>query len=99
MHDKNGTPIAEGDVVTLRCRVVSTTGGATQCNVTVEPVERPEGEEVSQISQINSRFFEKVKDEEASEQLERPDADKPRDNVRTDEELAAAEAKQKEGKE
>lgn len=36
MHDRNGTPIKNGDVVTLRCRVVSGFTGVDYCNVTLE---------------------------------------------------------------
>lgn len=102
MHDKNGTPLKEGDRVRFTGRIASLTGGESQCNVTVESTHEVEGEGKATISHVNSRFFEKVEDEEGEQQAEqqaeqRPDADKPRDNVRTDEELAA-EREQKEAK-
>lgn len=39
MHDKNGTPLKQGDIVSVLCKVVNTTEGTEYCNMTVETVE------------------------------------------------------------
>lgn len=59
-HDKNGQILTEGDEVLLRCKLLNVSPGAeSQCNVTAEAIERPEGE--AYIPQIagNSKFYEK----------------------------------------
>lgn len=70
MHDKNGTPLKDGDKVRFTGRIKSSTGGASFCNVTVEAAETPEGEDVGAgpVLTCNSRFFEKVEEEAAEEQ-------------------------------
>lgn len=35
MHDKNGTPLAVGDVVLVEAKVTNTTGGVDYCNATL----------------------------------------------------------------
>lgn len=39
MHDKNGTELRPGDIVTLEMKVVETSSGTEYCNVRLETVE------------------------------------------------------------
>jgi hypothetical protein len=45
MHDRNGTPLKVGDIVTLKLKITSTSSGEDFCNVTAESVEgrKPDG--------------------------------------------------------
>ena len=45
MHDRNGTPLKVGDVVTVKMKIVSASPGEDYCNVTLESVEgrKPDG--------------------------------------------------------
>lgn len=58
-HDKNGNILNVGDEVLLRCKITNVNPGETQCNVTAEAVERPEGEGYIPTIAGNSRFYEK----------------------------------------
>jgi hypothetical protein len=59
-HDKNGNQLSVGDEVTLRCRITQITPSETECNVTAEAIERPEGEGYVPSIACNSKFY--VKD-------------------------------------
>jgi hypothetical protein len=45
MHDRNGTPLKLGDIVTVKFRITATSSSADYCNVTLESVEgrKPDG--------------------------------------------------------
>lgn len=43
-HDANGQLLKEGDIVTLRCRVVKIYAGQDMCNLTIEALEGGEVE-------------------------------------------------------
>lgn len=58
-HDKNGTKIEEGDIITLRCRATNVQASTeTACNVTAEPLDGPTDEYRPRIT-CNTRLFEK----------------------------------------
>jgi len=60
-HDKNGVELQAGDEVYLRCRIVNvTSAGERYCNVSAEPVERPEGETYIPVIACNSKFYLKL---------------------------------------
>lgn len=59
-HDKNGTLLQVGDEVILRARVTDINPSETQCNITVEAIERPDGEGYFPTAGGNSRFYEKA---------------------------------------
>lgn len=59
-HDKNGNQLSVGDEVILRCRITQITPSETECNVTAEAIERPEGEGYVPSIAGNSKFY--VKD-------------------------------------
>lgn len=60
-HDKHHRVLEVGDEVTLRCRITQISAGVeTACNITVEAVERPEGEGYVPTISGNSRFYERV---------------------------------------
>lgn len=45
MHDRNGTPLKVGDIVTLELKIDSITPGADYCNVSAKSTEgrKPDG--------------------------------------------------------
>lgn len=57
-HDRNGRQLKAGDVVTMafRVREISSTS-ETQCNVTLEALNTPDGEHAPVVA-CNSRFAE-----------------------------------------
>lgn len=57
-HDKNGTLLQKGDRVTMELEVQSISPGETACNVSLQAVERPEGEYAPSVT-CNSRFVAK----------------------------------------
>jgi hypothetical protein len=59
-HDKNKLKLNVGDLVLLSCLIIAVHEGETACNVTAEPVERPEGETYIPVIAGNSRLYEKV---------------------------------------
>lgn len=55
-HDKNGTPIAVGDIVTLECKVIGISPSEDFCNCTLETVEPMfPGDKPSVNSAINAK--------------------------------------------
>lgn len=60
-HDKNGNKLNIGDEVILRCKITQISEGVeSQCNVTAEALERPEGEGYIPTITGNSRFYTSV---------------------------------------
>jgi hypothetical protein len=59
-HDKNFRVLEVGDEVILRCRITHVSQGETDCNVTAEAIERPEGESYIPTIAGNSKFYERV---------------------------------------
>ncbi len=55
MHDRDGRPITEGDLVNVPCVVKSYCGGTDYCNVTVETVEKMFPSEHKSCFSLNSR--------------------------------------------
>ena len=58
MHDRNGTPLELGDIVTLRLRVIATTTGVYYCNVNLEygfEAEAGPANVIGSLSAINTR--------------------------------------------
>lgn len=55
MHDKNGTPLKKGDIVTITAKVTDLQAGEDFCNVTVETLagRRPDGQK-ERFSAINT---------------------------------------------
>ena len=56
-HDKHGNLLAVDDEVLLRCRIISLASESEKdCNVTLQPSERPEGELHIPNIALNSKF-------------------------------------------
>lgn len=61
-HDRAGNKLNIGDEVILRCRITAINSESeTQCNVTAEAIERPEGEGYIPVLVGNSKFYEKYR--------------------------------------
>ena len=45
MHDRNGTPLKVGDIVTLKMKITATSPGEDYCNVTAQSIDfrKPDG--------------------------------------------------------
>ena len=59
-HNQYDQQLSVGDELDLRCRVTQVLEGETQCNVTVEAVNRPDGETYIPTITGNSKFCRKV---------------------------------------
>lgn len=55
MHDRNGTPLRKGDIVTIDCEITDLSQGDDFCNVSLVTVtgRRPDGDK-ERISAINT---------------------------------------------
>ena len=77
-HDKHNLPILVGDTVYLTCMVKSIdSGSATGCNVTLEPLNAPEGEYVPAIV-LNSRLTQRGNPPAVNAKREDPENVEPR---------------------
>lgn len=55
MHDRNGTPLKVGDLVTIQCRIRTCDANPDYCNVTVETVEPMHPSEHPTAITLNTR--------------------------------------------
>ena len=59
-HDKNGTKIEAGDIVTLKARVKVVDNGVEFCNTTLEIIDDKNTGEHCPVIAINARLTEKA---------------------------------------